>query len=585
MTLVPILAAVYFYDLHQFFKILTSPEQGAFLGVAASLFVFGVLLKRKILRTRLELAGTSVPWGLLFLGLAVTLYVYGSYSTVSIWYHYESLLSLVTAYVAFRMGASVLRSLAALLAVFALALPTFLVSVLPAFPSGASVVVWSSAASIIILMFLYVRFRVKPITIPVAVLCVGAAIWQWTTYSKPGLSADFLLLIPAPLLALLVPRILKLVSLPSGASVPNCSGHHLFSDGFCSVCGAKVARARTGENSGFWGLVAVLTVAALLIATSIPVLAIAGGVPQTSDYTARGFTNTAIPAIPSGWQVNSSVVLESGTVTSLNFTSDVYAIQQVLVPIYHPEVANYTVAFELSPVTIHPYSNLSAAYSGIIAGLVPGWSGFGNNFTTVGPFQGYLTGYVGPGEILLLFQGQAPMYFLTGGQAQQYSVGAGFARVFKNSNTVADTTQFLADLNAFWISAFSADNSYSGTGNFLYTLYLETVPTIPLALLLSSIACVGWVAYQMTFRDDRLDRFLNLAANEAGDEWRELSSLLGFRHHSGTGQEIRAAAGGTGRKNSDSLDSSLRNLERKRLVRRSIVERGADAILVWRTVV
>src|SRR5208283_311305 len=123
LTLVPILVATYFFDLPKIYTLLISDGEGAFFAVTVSLFLLGVVLKRRILRTRLELSRISFVWGLLLLGGGALLYVYGSYSANSAWYYYESLLLLTIGYVTLRIGTGILRSLAPLLAILILAVP------------------------------------------------------------------------------------------------------------------------------------------------------------------------------------------------------------------------------------------------------------------------------------------------------------------------------------------------------------------------------------------------------------------------------------------------------------------------------
>ncbi len=103
-------------------------------------------------------------------------------------------------------------------------------------------------------------------------------------------------------------RIRSFASLPSGATAEACPGHHLLPDGFCSVCGSKLARPRTGENVGVWGFLAVLAVAALLIFTTVPALGFAGGIPYDAYYSSHGYSGTITPPTPPGWQINSTAV-------------------------------------------------------------------------------------------------------------------------------------------------------------------------------------------------------------------------------------------------------------------------------------
>ena len=276
LTLLPVLVAIYFFDFPRFFTVLTSGGQGAFFIVAISLFAFAVMLKRKILRARLELSSINIAWGLSLLGGAVFLYFYGAYSSEIVWYHYESFFVLVVGYVALRIGTGILRALAPLLAILALAFPP--VGFFPG-PNDQAIVAFLGADLIFVFFLVFVGLRMNAMVIPLTVILLGLFAWNEPTSLIFGRQLDLVLLIPAPLLVLLVPRIRGFVSLPNGAPAVKYHEHHLLFDGFCSICGAKLARARTGENVGIWGFLVVVVVAALILLSAVPALLLLGGVP------------------------------------------------------------------------------------------------------------------------------------------------------------------------------------------------------------------------------------------------------------------------------------------------------------------
>jgi len=575
LTLVPILVAVYFFDSQRFYSLVTSGGEGAFFAVTLSLFLLGVVLKRRILRARLELSKISFAWGLLFLGGAALLYVYGSYSTYTAWYHYESLFFLIVGYVALRMGTAILRSLAPILAILVLAVPP--VGFFPGL--NDQVVTAFLCADLIFLFFLiFVGLRLKVMILPFTIMLLGLLARSDTSFLLSGHRVDTALLVPLPLLVLLIPKVRAFTSLPRGAMAETCPGHRLLPNGFCSVCGSKVSRPKTGENVGVWGFLAVLAVAALLILTSVPELAIAGGVPTDAYYSAHGYSGTITPPTPAGWQINSTAIYKNSSVSSPFFTNDAYAIKQVYVPLYHPETKNYTLYYELSALP-SPYNNNSFGND------LPGWSRGSNDFAQFGPFQGHLTTYLSSDRVMLAYQGTTNMLFLDGGQFVSYYVSFGFSREFRNSNVSADTTQFLGDLNALWLPGITRDASFSGWTNFLYTLDQGGLLVTAFLLLTSSVALVAWAAYRASLLDERLDRFLTMASAQTEENWSYLSDLLKRAHHAATGQELGLATAKSAPRDTERLDSSLRELEQRRLVRRSLVERGRDIISVWRTVV
>ena len=167
------------------------------------------------------------------------------------------------------------------------------------------------------------------------------------------------------------PKVRRFVSLPNGAP-PVCFRHHLLSDGFCSICGSKPRAARTSENVGIAGFLAVVIVAALLLFTTVPALLLIGGVPYDAYYTSGGYSGAVTPPTPAGWQINSTAIYKSDSVANPDFTTDQYAMRQVYVPINQPEMANYTMYYEISDF-FPPYTN------GTFGTDIPGWNITSNN--------------------------------------------------------------------------------------------------------------------------------------------------------------------------------------------------------------
>ena len=563
LTLLPILAAVYYYDFPKFWTALASPATLAIFVMALSLLLFGVALKRKILAVRLELSGISFGWGLLLLLLAVVLYVYGSYSSETVWFHYESLYVLILAYIALRIGKGILRALAPLLAIFGFSfLP---LGLYPDFFHRELIVLLSVDLAFFLFM-IYVGFRIRAAIISTSILFFGLLFSSAYLLSARMEYLYLDVLIPLPLLLLLVPRIRRFIFLPSRAPDSTCSEHHLMADGFCSICGLKLAKAKATENFGLWGLVAVAAVAALILLPSVPVLALTNNVPHDARYSPSGYSATVTPATPSGWQVNSTALYKNET--------DVYAIRQVYVPLYHPEIENYTMYYEVS--SLLPVSN------GPTGGDIPNYNRTSNVLQQFGPFQGYLTTYTASGVVLLSYQGTTSMLFLTSSGFQQYYVGVGFTREFKNTNITSDTSQFLGDLSALWLPLFTADVAYSGWTSTLFTLDQGALEVGSTLILLASVVGIAWFAYRASRSDDRLDRFLTIASTQPEEYWSYLSRLLSRSHFMGTGEELLEALPSAQARDTERVDSSLRELQRRSLVRPSLVERGADIISVWR---
>jgi len=192
---------------------------------------------------------------------------------------------------------------------------------------------------------------------------------------------------------------------------------------------------------------------------------------------------------------------------------------------------------------------------------------------------------VAPKMVMLAYQGITPMLFLSGSTFESYYVSLGFIREFDNSNVNADTAQFLGDLNTYWLPGITNDASYSSWTSFLYAIEQGTLFTSAFLLLTTSIVAMIWGAYRATLLDERLDRFLTIASAQTEENWSYLSDLLKRSHHAGTAQELALAENISAPPAVERLDSSLGELEQRRLVRRSLIERGADIVSVWRTVV
>ncbi len=565
LTLVPFVVALYFFDFTKFAVIFT-PSLLAFCVTSVTLLVIGVILKAKILRAALQLSSVSFAWGALLLAFSVAAYLYGPYSPDLAWYRYESLCLLVISYVAFRIGTRVLRVMSPLLLILA-----FSFAPLGLFPAAAESWVGVGVVWIYLVAFLvYTRLRLQPVLLPAVVAGIGLAMWLTSNHIQNGLPSYLYVYLPVPLAILLIPKARAFIMLPGAKPAGKCPGHTQQPDGFCSTCGTRLSAPTVKENFGPWGLLAVAGVTALLLFASVPALAFVGGVPYDAQYTPQGYSNSAIPATPNGWQVNSSTLKEFPGL-------DLYAVVKVYVPLVHPETENYTVYYEVAAGV-----PVSSAPSG---GDIPGWSRVSNDFMQYGPYQGYLTTYTTSGRVMLSYQGKTQMLFVNDGTFQKYYVGLGFVRVFKNSNVAADTSLFLGDIKTIWLPAVNADTSYSTWTNFLGRTYDGAVFVTPFLLIVSSIGAMLWFLSEASKRDERLDRFLTLSSVQSQSSWSTLSLLLARKNHAGTPLDLarnerRGEPGDAG-----GIGASLKSLERRHLVRRIIAEVGSDAVLVWKAVV
>jgi hypothetical protein len=590
LTLVPFVVALYFFDFTKFTVIFT-PSLLAFFVASLTIFVIGVILKTKILRAALQLSSASFGWGALLLAFFVAAYLYGAYSPDVAWYRYESLFLLVFSYVAFRIGTRVLKVMSPLLLILA-----FSFAPLGLFPAAAGPWVSAGVFCIYVVAFLaYAKLRLQSVLLPTLVAEIGLAVWLLNRL-QPALPFYLYALLPVPILVLLMPKARAFILLPSAKPAGKCPGLDTQADGFCSTCGVRLSAPRTKENIGPWGLLALAGVTALLLSASVPALALVGGVPSDVRYSPQGFSSSAIPATPSGWQVNSTTVQK--------FPFDLYAVVKVYVPLVHPETKNYTVYYEVAAGL--PVSNIPNG------GEVTGWNRVSNDFMLYGPYHGYLTTYTTSGRVMLSYKGTTLMLFVEDGTFQEYYVGLGFLRVFNNSNVTADSSQFLGDINTVWLPLVSTDVSSSTWTGFLSSTYDGLVFVRPLLLLVASISVMSWFSVQALRRDERLDRFLTLSSVQSQSSWSTLSLLLARKNHAGTpldlandemGAQSRDSEGtgvslsrpvrrspslATGRdlllSSGHSPSDGLVELEQRHLVRRVLVEDGSDVISTWQLI-
>ena len=565
LTLVPFVVALYFFDFTKFAVIFTS-DLLAFFVASATLLVVGVVLKAKILKSALQLSSVSFAWGALLLAFSVGAYLYGAYSPDLAWYRYESLCLLVISCVAFRIGTKVLRVMSPLLLILA-----FSFAPLGLFPSAAGPWVSVGVFCVFVAAFTaYTKLRLKAVLLPAVVAGIGLAMWLTTDYLQFSLPSYLYVLVLVPILVLLIPKARAFIMLPSARLAGKCPGHTVQSDGFCSTCGARLSAPAISENFGPWGLLAVAAVTAILLFASVPALAFVRGVPYDAQYTPQGFSNSAILATPSGWQVNSTTVQKFPGI-------DLYAVVKVYVPLVHPETKNYTVYYEVA-------ANLpvSSAPSG---GELAGWNRVSNVFTQYGPYQGYFTTYTTSGRVMLSYQGKTQMFFLNDGTFQEYYVGLGFVRVFNNLNVTADSSQFLGDIKTVWLPGVSTDVSSSTWTDFLGRTYDGAVFVTPFLLIVSSIGVMLWFLNWASKRDERLDRFLTVSSVQPQGSWSTLSLLLARRNRAGTPLDLASDERLGEPHDALGIGASLKILEQQHLVKRLMAEAGSDIVLVRKAVV
>lgn len=375
-------------------------------------------------------------------------------------------------------------------------------------------------------------------------------------------------LTPVPLIALVVPATRRRITLRSKDSY-SCGIHKLDGSGFCSFCGRKSGRGTGNDKFEGWGLVAIGVVTALLLFSSVPVLAAQGGIVYDATYTARGLTTSATPTTPTGWQVNSSTRYPTSAV-------DLYAVRVVYVPLVRPEVKNYTEYFVISTGSVVP---------GAPEGDIPGWSRSAYQPLSLGQLQGYLTSYTQPGVVMVSYEGKSSVAVLTGAGFQTYYVFVGYVREFRNSNVAADSQAFLADVQEIWIPMLATDFLDSSWGAFVSSTLATLAFVTPFVEMTLSLTILGWVAYKAMLYERRLDRFITVSSLLDPVKWVTLSSILLHRSHSATEHELTGEVGTAETSIQKSMHENLNALERRNLVERTVEERGGRLVGVWKVTV
>ena len=559
LTLVPLLVAAFYFDFAGFLTFLSSPTQGPILVAALSMVVVGVITKRHIIRVRLEIANASYLWGVLLLALASVSYIEGAYISGGIWLRLFSLYLFTLSYFTFRIGAGFAWGIAPLLTILGLGLLPF--SSLPGYGRVDALVPF---CLMMVSFLVFVGWNLKKLILPSAFAVLGLVAWFFPAIHLSGLSIGTFYLIPAPLLGLLLQRV-RGFTLLRGASRDVCLEHQLLPNGFCSICGFKEGRPEANDNLGIFGLATTVAVIALLIFSNIPVLMFSGGIPSDANVTASGTSVTSILHTPSGWEVNSSTAVKSNQ-------SSAYAVRQVLVPTFHPERENYTVLYLVG------VSNFNQV---LPHGELPGWDRVSNVFTQYGPFQGYLTTYTSGGVTMVDIEGHENLEFINGSSFGVYTVDVGFLRQFKNTNTVPDTAQFLSDVNTLWVPSLTEDVGRLGWTSFLSTMYSDFLSVYTFLAIFSTAGAVALVAMGARARDDRLDRFLSISIIQPDHRWSYLSTLAQRLRNGATGRELAEACGIWVPLYSATINKDLRSLESDHLIKRRLVERGADLVSVW----
>lgn len=586
VTFVPIAALIYYADYGNWVNYLISNHAVDFFVGALAMLGIGAWLKRDILETYVQVSRSSVPLGFIALAASLGIYVYGSFFFLEPVLHFESLILLAISYILFRSDVRIVRLLAPLLALLGVAFAAapiinllsiglslvhtlrFLADLLP--PVIVAFVMLGLFASYTDPWYANRSLRIlisnaspKSLIVPGLITLVELLYW----FIPQGWFLIFL--VPAPALLLLFPKQRRQFELPRAAS-PFAHRRHLESvgkDGFCLICGEKFSEYKTSSSSGLVGLVLIIVILAALLLIQIPILTISGGTPYDSVYTYSGAASTQIPFAPAGWLINSTTVL--------NYPEDSYVARQVYVPAYHPETKNYTLYYELataSPYVVNNFWN-----------HLNGWSRSSQPYQ-LDQFVGSLYTFTSNSTTMMAFAGSTQMTFYDNSNFERLAVGLSVVREFVQTNASSASTQFQSDLRSSFASTLDLQNSHSTNTDF-FQRASQTLSQLG-ALLMTAVASLAIMmgTYSIKRYDSSLDGYLSRASEVNDGEWQVFSALLKTPKLGDTAIEIANVAHAkiTNEEALVNVLRTLQNLERRKLVKTDLDEKGSGLFFVWK---
>lgn len=546
LPVLPLYLLLYRGDIMNFAPLPTSIQ---YLLTSLILVAFCFASKIRVFVKAFQLSKVNYITGVLLFLFSALLYIYGSYSNFSTFFHFESSIFFLVSYFALRFGTAISKKI--LKATLFLTV-SYGVTLLPL---TSIMTLFFFTYSTIVFILVYFRFSRGYLVIPLSILFICLV-----SILHPNIELGFLklkteYLIPSPLLFLANASARKVVYSP--VKVEKKCNQHLTDDlGFCLYCGRDVADAKFKHGFGLWGLI-TLVVAVMVLNSSVIYGLILSNKPYEAYFYSSGYATSQIPALPEGWQVNSS--------HSLSSPFDTYLSNLVLVPASNPELKNYTLYYALSRYY---------AYLPISQGEIPGWKRTSLNNTNMGGIEGYLASYSATNQTMLVYIGKTTLSFLSNGTLQRYNVAIGIERVFKNSLVSEDVAEFNKDFNILWTPWLKRDSYFSAWTDFIYSVgsgfaYLSTA-----IIASASSVLIFYYAYLVRMDElkvrDAIERALFLDDNS----WDVISRIVTSREGEVTTLQLSGEPA--------KLMNCLRLLETEKLVRRAPSEYGSEPVGVWR---
>jgi len=575
-TFIPLAALIYYADyskwLNYFFLSSASIALAGFVVASISLFLLGVVLKRKIVATYLQLSNNNIILGAIVLAFAAGLFVLGTLfsSSQDVLFAYESLISFGVAYTLLRSDVRLVKLVWPLFVLLGIAPLTLLLSeVMGGLIAGLIILLGMLGLfdAFIVGSLESVSENLRLLCLPGFMALFGFAYWLLS----PAIPLLFILLIPASLIFLAVPKIGSWINFsPIVFSYP-CPGHsNTDESGFCLTCGRKFSPMKKQTPSGFAGLIITIIVLGILLTTQIPVLILSVSGPSISAYDYSGVTSRTVPSTPNGWLVNSSAVM--------NKTGDLYSVEKVYVPAHHPEVKNYTMYFALAtssqPVTVS-------------LGEIPGFNRSSQDLN-LGGYVGRLYTYNSTENVIIAYEGTTNFRYLVGSSFSLLGEGVTFVRNFTKVNSTTAQQQVISDLNSIFLPLLGAQSTPYAWTDFLFRAS-ETLSLLSaLFLIFLTSAGIFMGAFMAKQYDFKTDSFDTRASSLDDTDWRLLSTVLESPRPLTTleiASQLKLALGGKGRESIRDTELSLETLEARNVLRRGLFERKSEILAGWQAII
>jgi hypothetical protein len=545
LPLIPLSFFVYYRDIQEYHLSLYG---AAYLLTSTLLFFFSLFSKRKILLKGIEISKENYLLGSILFLFSGLLYVTGSYTKLTNFFHFESFLFFVLSYTAFRFGSPLTKKLFGIMLFLSF---SFSVTLLPL--EDFVLYLIYSYSSIVFLLVLF-RFEKGYLILPLSFLLIFSISLAYPFIRIGSLSFPSILFIPTPIIPLLYGRTREKLYSPIYSGAEICKKHEPDQYGLCFYCSKNVDEARVRHGFGFWGLFTVLVASLILSSTNVYGL-ILTKMPYEAYFSYSGSNLVQVPVTPEGWQLNYSLLYTNSTNTFLG--------KYTFVPKDTPEIKNYTLYYALSPY----YASLP-----ITQGEIPGWKRLWLNNTEFGGFQGYLAAYTNNKSTMLIFEGKTTLSFITNGTYQRYYSSVGIDRVFKNTNLSSNVREFRNDITSLWGQSFARESNLSLWTDFLVGVSSGLEYYSDLILTIISSTALIYLAYRFRFDELKIRNRVEKALLLEDDKWKVVSRILSSRNNEATSKELL-----------ESIDlSKLKVMERDGLIRRAPSEFGSEPVGVWK---